>query len=421
MFAESGKLSLSRQANQQKLIKNNLRIDRKFHFRPFKCNSLFLIALKCTNLNLMRKEDFIDPSTGHLVPTIRDCWAFVPKPLPPVRLDLAPLLPLVEQSARMLGELSGIGRNLQNPYLLIRPLMRNEAVASSKIEGTVTTLSELFLFEAEASNKTPVSDAREVYNYVHALEYALKSLETFPISVRLLNDIHKILLTNTASERGGRIIPGELKKDQNWIGSKLIETARFVPPPPQESIRAMGDLEKFIHDAHDTTPLLIKLALVHYQFETIHPYPDGNGRLGRLLLALLLCEKKAITHPLLYISPYFEKNYDEYIDLMLFVSQRGEWQQWISFFLHGIIQSCDVSIQKIEKLQNLRLAYLNMVQLPRSPGLLSKLIDLLFERPVISAPYVVERLHVKFNTAKKFILQLIKLKILEEYKTDKNL
>jgi Fic family protein len=208
----------------------------------------------------MNPADFKNPRTGQLVPTTQGL-AFVPAPLPPDLLDLAPLVPLVARATHALGELSGIGRTLQNPYLLIRPFMRREAVASSKIEGTVTTLTELFLFEV-GQEKGGAADTREVLNYVRALEHALSQLDKLPISSRLIKEAHKILMQDVPQHRGASIVPGEFRTDQNWIGARLIENARYAPPPPVAAIEAMSDLEKHINALDDSLPTLIHLALI---------------------------------------------------------------------------------------------------------------------------------------------------------------
>ncbi len=360
----------------------------------------------------MNPADFKDSKTGRLVPTIKG-MAFVPNPLPPRILDLGPLLPLVSKAERALGELSGIGRTLPSPYLLIRPFMRREAVASSKIEGTVTTLTQLLLFEVdEESNHAPM-DAREVLNYVRALEHALARLDKLPISSRLIRETHKILLSNTRADRGSAIVPGEFRRDQNWIGARLIENARYVPPPPQDVEQAMADLEKYIHIQDPDTPTLIQLALIHYQFEAIHPFPDGNGRVGRLLIPLILCERKEISQPLLYLSTFFEKNYDDYIDHMLTISQMGLWERWIEFFLKGVEETCKDAAIRAQGLQDLQKTYRDKIQKARSSGLLGRLIDLLFENPAITVPSAAQRLHITYNAAKNNIDRLVTEHILQ--------
>jgi Fic family protein len=365
----------------------------------------------------MKAEDFKNSKTGKLVPTISGV-AFLPNPLPPRQLDLAPLIPLLSRAERAFGELSGIGRALSNPYLFIRPFMRREAVASSRIEGTVTTLTQLLLFEADEEASRGPADAREVLNYVRALEHSLHRLDELPISSRLIREAHKILLTNVPFDRGARVVPGEFRKEQNWIGAKLIENARYVPPPPQEVPQAMADLEKYMHRKDDGIPTLIQLALIHYQFEAIHPFPDGNGRVGRLLIPLILCARKEISQPLLYLSSYFEKNYDEYIDRMLTISKMGLWERWIEFFLEGIEEACNDAVARAQSLQNLQKSFRAKIQRARSSSLLGRLVDLLFEHPAITTPYAAQRLEISYNAAKNNLAHLVKAKILSPVGSD---
>lgn len=362
----------------------------------------------------MKSEEFTRQATGKLVPTIHGAMAFVPNSLPP-KIDIGHLIKKLAQAERAMGELSGLGRALPNPYLLTRPFMRREAVSSSRIEGTVTTLSQLFLFElGEETHKAHTrSDAREVFNYVEALENALQRLKELPVSIRLIKDCHKILMQGVSPHRGANVIPGELKRDQNWIGARLIENARFVPPPPKESEQALSELEKFINHPDPPLPSLVQLALIHYQFETIHPFPDGNGRVGRLLIPLILCARREISQPLLYLSPYFERNYNDYIDHMLAVSQKGSWEVWINFFLSGVEETCREAIQTLIKLQDLQASYRKQVQRARASALLSQITDLLFESPALTVPYVSRRLDIAYNAAKNNINRLVDLGILK--------
>lgn len=358
----------------------------------------------------MNAEEFQKSPSGHLVPTIQGCFAFVPHPLPP-SFEMASLLMPLERATLALGELSGIGRTLPNPHLLIRPFSRKEAVASSKIEGTVTTVHELLNFEAGADPSQVRSDTREVNNYTAALEYGLKRVETLPVSKRLLQEMHGILLDQVAMHRGAQFAPGQFKTDQNWIAGRIIQNARFVPPPPIEALKCLDDLEKFIH-FDNKLPLLIKLALIHYQFETIHPFPDGNGRIGRLLIPLILCEKQVLSKPLLYLSDFFEKNFTRYIDLMFDVSKTGSWNNWISFFLEGIAESAKDGINKASKLQELRIRHLATVQSARSSALLAKIVENLFDIPATTIPHVMRWLGISYNSAKNNIQKLVELKII---------
>lgn len=353
----------------------------------------------------MNPDDFKTSTAGTLVPTIQNCRAFVPNSLPPPNLDLAGLIAPIANAARGLGELSGIGRTLHSPHLLIRPYIRTEAVASSKIEGTVTTISELFLFEA-GEPQAALEDAREVHNYVRALEHGLKALDKLPISNRMMREMHAILLEGVTKGRGAGIVPGEFKTDQDWIGARLIQNARFVPPPPKETLDAMAALEKYINSPSPDIPTVVDLALIHYQFETVHPFPDGNGRIGRLLIPLILCERKEISQPLLYLSSFFEKNYNEYIDKMLEVSRSGVWRPWIEFFLRAVIETTGDAIEKARALQDLHMVHHARIQRARSSALLGKIIDLLFEIPVVTIPFVSDRLGIAYNATKNNMAKL---------------
>jgi Fic family protein len=295
----------------------------------------------------------------------------------------------------------------------VRPFSRTEAVASSKIEGTITTPSELFALELTADLTSASKDTIEVNNYLKALTHGLRRVKDLPVSRRLMCELHAILLQGVTPERGARFPPGEFKTDQNWIGGgTIIQNARFVPPPPAEAMVALDELERFIHREPEPLPLLVKLALVHYQFETIHPFPDGNGRVGRLLIPLMLCELGAMSQPLLYLSAFFEKNYDKYIDLLFEVSRSGGWSQWIDFFLEGVEVTARSAIRKAQALQDLHRQYMQKVQTARSSSLLGKLVDSLFEVPAINIPIAQHELRTSYNSAKKNLQKLVDLKIL---------
>jgi Fic family protein len=361
----------------------------------------------------MNPAEFRQSPTGHLVPTINGAMAFIPNPLPPANLNLGRLIGRVARATRRLGELSGIGETLPNPYLLITPFMRTEAVASSKIEGTVTTLPELFLFEAGDGTSTR-NETKEVNNYTKALKSGLRQLEKLPVSSRLILEMHRILMADVDPGRGAHIIPGEFKRDQNWIGARMIENARYVPPPPSDTAEAMSHLERYIHNENSDLPWLIRLALIHYQFEAIHPFPDGNGRIGRILIPLILCEKQEISQPLLYLSSFFERNYERYIDLMLAISRDGAWEPWIEFFLEAVEISAIEAIRMARVLQDLSADYRKRIQTARSSALLALLVDHLFVVPAVSIPNAASILDISYNAAKNNIEKLVEVGILEE-------
>lgn len=316
---------------------------------------------------------------------------------------------------RALGELAGAARRLPTPHLLIGPFIRREAVLSSRIEGTQASLSDLFYFEAAASaapNYRPSSDVLEVANYVRATEYGLTRLRELPLSVRLLRELHGRLMDGV---RGEQLTPGELRRSQNWIGPPgcTLKEATYIPPPVAEMKEALGELEKFLH-APSTLPPLIRLALVHYQFEAIHPFLDGNGRIGRLLITLLLCHEGVLPEPLLYLSVYFERMRDDYYRHLLGVSQRGAWRDWIAFFLAGVTEQARDALWRTGQLQDLWDAYRSRLARARASALPLRLIDELFAAPVITVQRAAEVLGVTPKAARLNVKKLVAAQILEE-------
>src|SRR5208283_1155982 len=261
--------------------------------------------------------------------------AYVPPPLPPdPPLALQPLLPLLEQANQALGRLDGLASILPDPSLFIYLYVRKEAVLSSQIEGTRSSFSDLMLFESAVAPGVPLEDVQEVSNYVAAMNHGLRRLRgDFPLSLRLISGIHKILLPKG---RGSDKRPGEIRETQNWIGGTRPDNAAFVPAPPEKVMECMGALEKFLHREHEDLPILVKAALVHVQFETTHPFLDGNGRLGRLLITFLLCIAGAIREPILYLSLYLKTKRREYSELLDRVRTHGDWESWLEFSLTGL-------------------------------------------------------------------------------------
>jgi Fic family protein len=364
----------------------------------------------------MDPADFTMPS-GRLVPTILDQRAFVPNALPP-SLELAPIQHLLSEADQKLGELRGIGRYLPNPYLLIRPLQRREAIASSNIEGTYTSLPELLMFESGIEDQPRAVDTREVFNYINALQEGFRLLEQVPISNRLINALHKRLLLGMPKHRSGVFAPGEYRTEQNLIGkSKDISKSRFNPPPPPIHLDCMSGLEKFVNSEDmGNIPTLIFLAMIHYQFETIHPFPDGNGRVGRLLIPIILKSRGVMDQPLLYMSQFFEDNRDEYVELLLKVSQRSDWLSWIAFFLRGVIEASEKTIQTIHNVMELQETYKQRCQQARSSALLMQIIDSLFERIGITVPVVRDMTGTSYTAALNNLNKLVEYGILQEHK-----
>ncbi len=350
---------------------------------------------------------------GRVVPTIDDESAFVPDPLPR-RLDLpVDLVYLLDEASRAVAMLAGVGETLPNPYLLFRPFLRREAVLSSQIEGTRTTVAELLLFEA-AGPRTAPGDAPEVANYVRALEQGLDLLRKLPLSVRLLNEVHRVLLTGV---RGGDKRPGELRQSQVIIGppGSRIQDAIFVPPPHQLVRDLLGDLEGFINEDLRMPPL-VRCALAHYQFEAIHPYLDGNGRLGRLLILLMLCAAGVLPKPLLYLSAYFERNRSAYYDQLLQVSITGEWEPWLQFFLAGVLTEARDALSRSRRLRDLRDAHLETLLKAGASANATRLTEELLANPFVTAPLAAALLGVTPAGASRIIERLVGLGIIR-YRT----
>ena len=362
----------------------------------------------------MNREDFKNSTAGKCIRTIsrHPYWAYVPNPLPPkitVDWELANLLSKADSK---LGELSGTGQLLPNPNLLIRPFMRREAVTSSRIENTQSGLEDLFLFEADETESPPVSDVKEVINYVRAMEYGIKRLPELPISSRLICEVHGVLMKGVQGEYA---TPGLLRTSQNWIGSPgcTLTDATYVPPPEQEMKQCFSDLEKYIH-SDPQEPALIQCALVHYQFEAIHPFLDGNGRIGRLLITFMLLERGLLSQPLLYLSDFFEQYRDEYYRLLLNVSQKGDWKAWLIFFLNGVRQQSEDALSTIQKLLALQSEYRALATARRVPKVVNRLIDYLFANPVISISALSKAWKMTFPTVQRGVSYLIEKGILRE-------
>lgn len=362
----------------------------------------------------MIRADFAASPSGRLVATEGEQWAFVPNDLPPADIDYARIAEPLANAAQLLGELNGIGRTLANPLLLIRPFQTREALTSSSMEGTYSTFDDLALIEAGAPENDRAQDTREVINYRRALAEAIASLDKLPLSIRTLCDAHRVLLDGVRRHRGSTARPGELKIHQNFIGGGEIKAARFIPPPPGEAVVALQQLEKFIHRQDRAgIPHLIESALIHYQFETIHPFADGNGRVGRMLITLHLATHDMLRQPLLYLSPVLERRKDEYIDRMFDVSRRGDWIGWIGFFLDVVIQSCTQTINVADALLALHAAFRQRASgAGRSSNLLT-LVDHLFQRPAVTIPQVAQLLDVTYRSAQLNVEALVKEGILQ--------
>ena len=346
--------------------------------------------------------------------------AFVPAPLPPrPPIDWTPeLRSKFDQALLALGRLDSVSTLLPGTSLFLYMYVRKEAVLSSMIEGTQSSLSDLLLFELDQEPGVPLDDVREVSNYVAALDHGLRLLEEgLPLSLRLFREIHGVLLTKG---RGSNQTPGEFRRSQNWIGGTRPGNAAFVPPPAEEVLECMSKLELFLHDQPEPTPVLLKAALAHVQFETIHPFLDGNGRLGRLLIALLLCEQKVLREPMLYLSLYFKTHRQYYYELLNNVRMTGDWEAWLDFFAEAVIvtatqavetaqQLLDLSNQDRDKISGLGRAAASTLQVHRA----------LMEHPIATSGSLVEKTGITPATVNKALGHLGQLGIVKELTAQK--
>ena len=341
--------------------------------------------------------------------------AFVPPPLPPVPpLRMNEFYGLLDEANRAIGRLQGVSSILPDANLFLYMYVRKEALLSAQIEGTQSSLSDLLVYESGELRGAPVdADVQEVSNYVNAMYYGLNHLAGgLPVSVRLIRDVHEVLLRQG---RGSTAQVGEFRNSQNWIGGTRPGNAQFVPPPPEKVGELMSDLEKFVHGNQPPLPLLLKVGLIHVQFETIHPFLDGNGRLGRLLITLLLCANDVLDDPLLYLSLYFKTHRDEYYELLQTVRDQGDWEAWLKFFLQGVIETADQAADTAMELLGLFQRDQRRIEsLGRPAGSALRVHQLLQERPVVSIPATADRLGISRPTIARSISHLEHLGILHE-------
>jgi Fic family protein len=340
--------------------------------------------------------------------------AFVPLPLPPVPpLELGPFLPLLDRANQALGRLDGLSTLLPDTELFLYLYVRKEAVLSSQIEGTQSSLSDLLLFENAGAPGVPMDDVREVSNYVAAMQHGLERLrDGFPLSLRLIREIHGILLRGG---RGATRTPGEFRRSQNWIGGTRPGNATFVPPPPERLMECLDSFEKFLHDEDQKLPLLVQLGLIHVQFETIHPFLDGNGRLGRLLITLLLCARGALREPLLYLSLYFKTHRGRYYELLQRVRTDGVWEEWLEFFLEGAEatakQAADTAVELIRLFDTDR----KRIQvLGRSALSALRVHEFMQKKPLINIGVAARALNLSIPTVSAALQRLEELAIAKE-------
>jgi len=352
----------------------------------------------------VRPDAFSSSARGDVRKTQTGYWAFFPAEAPR-RVPLSDeVIKLLDEATGAVHRLGGVGRLVPNPHLIIGPHLRLEAVLSSRIEGTKTDVSQLLLFEVgQVPSRDAEDDASEVNNYVLAMEHGLERVRGgFPISVRLLREMHERLLQGV---RGHHRHPGELRTSPVWIGGSTLDDAVFVPPPPDEMQRALSDLERFLH-ASDL-PLLIQLAVAHYQFEVIHPFLDGNGRIGRLLIPLMLVLRGALPQPLLYLSAYFEQHRSEYYDHLLITSQKGDLMPWLAFFLRGVRRQARDSEERTVRLVELQHQLRNDLLDEGRPNSVIRLGEQLFAAPVVTAARVETMIGMTRPTAQAAIDALV--------------
>jgi Fic family protein len=328
--------------------------------------------------------------------------AFVPAPLPPAIEWTPRLVGVLSDADRLIGRLAGEGGRLPNPHVLMRPFVKQEAVQSSRIEGTHATLGELLAAEAGAAVERSPDDLREVGNYVVALEHGISLLRELPICVRLIRALHQKLMDGV---RGEHAAPGVFRRTQNWVGrpGSTLATATFIPPPPGEIEPCLADWEKFIHQSE--LPPLVTIALAHYQFEAIHPFLDGNGRVGRLLITLFLIERKVLPTPLLNLSAFFEASRRDYYEGLRAVSQRGAWPDWLEYFLLGVARMSEDSLSRATRINDLLAGWRSRLT-GRSTGTPLRIVELLAANPFLTIKGAAGQLKMAFTTAQRAIEHL---------------
>ncbi len=347
---------------------------------------------------------------GRRIPCPGGYKAFLPDPLPPEFAWTPELVRALSDADHLIGRLTGEGGRLPNLHLLIRPFVRREAVLSSRIEGTQATLGEMLAAEAGSAVERSPADLREVGNYVVALEYGIKRLKKLPLSLRLVRELHAKLM---AGVRGEYATPGEFRRSQNWIGppGATLANATYVPPPPSELMACLGDWEKFLYDR--SLPPLVQIALVHSQFEAIHPFLDGNGRVGRLLITLFLVEREILPTPLFYLSAFFEATRRDYYERLHGITEHGEWVEWLHYFLNGVARQSEDALSRAERI-NRRLADWRTAVSGTPSKVPLALVDQLAANPFLTVKGAAKRLGVAFTTAQRAVRKLEEFAIVTE-------
>lgn len=362
----------------------------------------------CGSVHSNRAGEFVAQTGGYS--------AYVPSPLPPSpAIEWTPeLLDLLSRADRALGGLDGSIATLPNPDLFVLMYVRKEAVLSSQIEGTQSSLQDVLEAEASIFSPTHPKDVAEVVNYVAAMKHGLARLDEIPLSVRLIREIHEQLLRGV---RGSHLTPGEIRKGQNWIGpsGSTLFDATFVPPPPNEVPVHLAALERFLH-SDAPMPLLAKIGLAHAQFETIHPFNDGNGRVGRLLITFLLVEKRVLRKPVLYISHYFKRHREEYYNELQSIRTKGTWEQWLKYFLRGVEEVSQQASETARRILIMRERHREMItnNLAKSSALGHRLLEYLFDHPIVSVKEIETVTGAKYQAANNLVARLVALNILSE-------
>jgi Fic family protein len=356
------------------------------------------------------------PRAGQYILQVEGYKAFIPNPLPPIpEIEMnQEMWNLLSQADRALGRLDGATDALPNPDLFVFMYVRKEAVLSSQIEGTQASLIDVLEFESQAVEPDNPQDVAEVVNYIAAINYGLKCLKELPVSLRLIREIHQELMKGV---RGAERSPGEFRRTQNWIGAGgcSLDKATYVPPPPHNMLQSLDNLEKFLHSPQPM-PILIKIGLAHAQFETIHPFLDGNGRTGRLLITFLLCEQNILQRPLLYISYYFKMHRTEYYDRLQAVRDTGNWEDWLKFFLRGVYEVAQEAAATARKIVKLKEEHRQLLlgEMGRKSGSAIALLESLYFKPIFTVEHVAEITNLSYPNANALIKKLVGIGLLRE-------
>ncbi|MEM7175879.1 MAG: Fic family protein [Chlamydiota bacterium] len=354
--------------------------------------------------------DIEQDSFGKVIQSSTGYTAYVPNPLPP-KIDWNnELINSLSRAGYVLGKLAGEGNKLPNPHLLMRPFITREAVLSSKIEGTHATIGEVLAHNAGVPVNQNLDDLQEVQNYIIALDFGIKRLSELPLSVRLIKEIHYQLMQGV---RGSHATPGEFRKSQNWIGTPgcTLSTAKFVPPPVDYLMDCLSDLEKFLHNRQ--LPALVHIAMCHYQFEAIHPFLDGNGRVGRLLITLLLIEQKMLPSPMLYLSAFFEATREEYYKQLLNVSSKGSWDEWLAYFLNGVAVQSEDALSRAERINGL-LDKWKLQVASNASHVAMDIVEQFAVNPYLTIKKIAEDLDIAYSTAERGVQKLIRENIIHK-------